>query len=110
MKIQHHPDNPSYIAFFCPGCEYLHSIYVGPLGVPGADKISWGFNGDDNKPTITPSILNRTGKFADPDWKEPDEPGVWSTICHCFVRDGNIQFLNDCTHKLKGQTVPLPDL
>ena len=30
-------------------------------------------------------------------------------ICHSFVTDGRIQFLGDCTHKLAGQTVDLPD-
>lgn len=31
------------------------------------------------------------------------------TVCHSFVTDGNIQFLDDCTHELKGKTVPLED-
>jgi hypothetical protein len=31
------------------------------------------------------------------------------SICHSFVTDGRIQFLNDCTHSLAGQTVDLPD-
>jgi hypothetical protein len=30
--------------------------------------------------------------------------------CHSFVTDGKIEFLNDSTHKLAGQTVPLPDM
>jgi hypothetical protein len=29
--------------------------------------------------------------------------------CHSLVTDGNIQFLDDCTHELKGKTVPLED-
>lgn len=28
-------------------------------------------------------------------------------ICHSFITDGEIQFLNDCTHKLAGHTVDL---
>jgi hypothetical protein len=31
------------------------------------------------------------------------------TLCHTFINDGNIQFLADCTHKLAGKTVPVPD-
>jgi hypothetical protein len=31
------------------------------------------------------------------------------SICHSFVRDGRIEFLSDCTHRLAGQTVDLPD-
>jgi hypothetical protein len=30
-------------------------------------------------------------------------------ICHSFITDGRIQFLGDCTHRLAGQTVPIPD-
>lgn len=26
-----------------------------------------------------------------------------------FIRDGQIQFLGDCTHALAGKTVPLPE-
>jgi hypothetical protein len=33
-----------------------------------------------------------------------------STRCHIFVRDGKIQFLNDCTHELAGKTVPMEPL
>jgi len=36
--------------------------------------------------------------------------GVSEYRCHSFVRDGRIEFLSDCTHALKGQTVDLPDL
>lgn len=32
------------------------------------------------------------------------------SVCHSFVRDGRIQFLSDCTHKLANQTVDLPDI
>jgi hypothetical protein len=27
--------------------------------------------------------------------------------CHLFIRDGALQFLSDCTHKLAGQTVDM---
>ena len=68
---------------------------------PPADWVSrgkWEFNGDMDKPTFSPSILSK--------W-----PGPGSVkICHSFVRDGKIQFLADCTHDLKGQTVDLPDV
>jgi hypothetical protein len=30
-------------------------------------------------------------------------------VCHSFVTDGRIQFLNDCTHPLAGQTVDIPE-
>jgi len=65
--------------FRCPGCNNIHSIN---------DKI-WNFNGDLEKPTIKPSILN------------PD------ARCHSFVTEGKIKFLKDSTHKLAGETVDL---
>lgn len=30
-------------------------------------------------------------------------------VCHSFVRNGKIEYLNDCTHELAGQTVELLD-
>ena len=38
------------------------------------------------------------------------QPDIASTVCHHFIRDGKIQFLGDCTHALRGQTVDLPDI
>lgn len=31
-------------------------------------------------------------------------------VCHSYVRGGTIEFLDDCTHELRGQTVSLPEL
>jgi hypothetical protein len=101
--------------FWCPGCNGAHGIKHGPDG--------WSWNGDVLKPTFRPSVLVRTGHHAS-HWKAGDS--CWCTynaeeiakgqppapfdcaVCHSFVRDGMIQFLGDCTHKLAGQTVPLP--
>lgn len=92
------------VGFWCPGCEDVHHIPVGPDHQPGK---AWGWNGDPAKPTFTPSIL-----VSYPHWVPPaptDQPQVQVTdICHSFVTDGQIQFLGDCTHALAGQTVPLP--
>ena len=75
----------------CPGCGMHHSLTE-----------EWGFNGDFEKPTFTPSLHCSwpTGYGDDPTPK----------ICHSFIRDGQIQYLGDCTHDLAGQTVELPDL
>ena len=79
----------------------------------------WGWNGDVNKPTFSPSVLVRSGCSV-PGY---DGGGCWCTyyaeypeevqdfkcgVCHSFVADGRIQFLSDCTHALAGQTVDLP--
>ena len=68
---------------FCPGCNSGHLF----------DK-RWEFNGDDKKPTFKPSMLVNANL--------PNR-------CHSYVTDGKIQFLSDCDHHLKGQTVDLPD-
>jgi len=90
----------------------MHTVQVGEGEGP-----RWGFNGDFERPTFTPSVLCRR-TTADPpvtpenldEWRRAPWPQVQvETVCHSFVRDGQIQFLGDCTHALAGQTVPLPN-
>lgn len=100
---------PGYrVHFYCPGCQGAHGI------VTGAPD-SWGFNGDYDRPTFTPSVLirgNQWPKDEYPEYYKPSharvQPGE-DTVCHSFVVDGRIQFLSDCTHDLAGQTVELPE-
>lgn len=74
-----------YYYFWCPGCQEAHS-----------PNHTWQFNQNVEKPTFHPSILVQ-GK---------DDSGGQKR-CHSFVRDGQIQFLGDCTHELRGKTVPM---
>jgi hypothetical protein len=74
----------------------------------------WQFDGNLEAPTFSPSILV-TGiqpltedEYAQIAAGEKIEPRPLR--CHTFVRAGQIQYLGDCTHDLRGQTVPLPDL
>jgi hypothetical protein len=97
------------VLFWCPGCDSAHQIRVDP-----AFGSAWGFNGDGNAPTFTPSVLVRSGHFIEPQGKHCDRSGdpEWPcncVCCHSFVTEGRIQFLTDCTHELAGQTVDLPD-
>lgn len=93
------------LGFFCPGCNEMHVITVALHPSP------WGFNGNFDAPTFTPSVLV-TGTVP---ITEKQHARIMSGehiaptphICHSFVTDGKIQFLDDCTHALKGQTVPL---
>lgn len=98
--------------FWCPGCDEVHGVRVAPAPQP------WAWNGDAHRPTFSPSILVRYYR-ATPEGEammkrgDPLPPGMdrcpgKDEVCHSFVRDGQIQFLSDCTHKLAGQTVPLP--
>lgn len=93
--------------FECPGCGENH-------GLPVGDETChprWTFNGNKQKPTITPSILSRsTVPITDEQHAalmRGDEVKPVDVVCHSFVRDGQIQFLGDCTHALAGQTVSL---
>jgi len=77
--------------FVCPGCGQGHR-YVNRTdgGSP-----SWEYSGTPESPTFSPSLLCQWGD---------------SQVCHFYVRDGNIEFLADSTHSLKGKTVPLSEL
>lgn len=95
--------------FQCPGCKCCHGPRVEPVNSPHC----WGWNGSMDAPTLTPSILVRgtvpvtdeqVARIMAGEKIEPVE-----TICHSYVTDGKIQFLNDCTHELAGQTVDLPE-
>lgn len=91
--------------FVCPGCKHrgdgdshtgVHALPVNHAGRPataqGASKRPfWDFNGNLEAPTLHPSILTKREGF----------------VCHSFLVDGHFQFLDDCTHPLKGQRVPM---
>lgn len=79
--------------FECPGCGHAHMFITKAPQEP-----VWGFNGNLEKPTFTPSLLNR------------HSGGEKDYVCHLFVTDGKIQFLGDCTHPLKGQTVDMLEI
>jgi hypothetical protein len=79
-------------AFYCPGCRHYHVYYVKEQ-YPGCPV--WAFNGDMQRPTFTPSLLNTLPAKGD--------------RCHLFVKEGRIEFLGDCSHDLAGQTVEMQD-
>ena len=81
-KIGHDNGKIQYL-FWCPVCDHCHAY----------DE-SWKFNGDYDKPTFTPSLLNT-------------KPNDRKDRCHLFVTDGKIKYLNDCSHALAGQEIEL---
>jgi hypothetical protein len=97
--------NNGKVSFLCPGCGDHHVV---PVEGPGA----WLFNGSFERPTLQPSLLVRSGHYAsshkegDPCWCGKDYD-FKCYQCHSFVTDGKIQFLTDCSHELRGQTVDL---
>lgn len=108
------------IRFNCPGClwpdgESMHKVIAVRWLPPGETaesplvngKPHWSFNGDFDKPVFGPSVLQTTPGYP--------EDGIAPTCCHSFVgcngaAPGQIIFLGDCTHALKGQTVDLPEI
>lgn len=101
------------LMFWCPGCDGVHGIRVGQ---EDGSRPRWGYNGNPEKPTFTPSILVRSRTWVPPVTpknfaeyeKNPWPQHAADTVCHSFVTDGRIQFLADCTHALAGQTVDIP--
>lgn len=59
---------------------------------------NWTWNGSLNSPTIKPSVLTRGG----------DTNG--EHVCHSWINDGKVQFLDDCSHELAGQSLDLLDV
>ena len=86
--------------FDCPGCNGGHFLTVKPYAAENG--ASWEFNGNLDKPTFRPSVLSRVDFDS-----AVNKPSI---VCHSFVTDGKIEFLNDCTHSKAGQTLELSDV
>lgn len=54
---------------------------------------NWTWNGDVDFPTLRPSVHSRDNYF----------------LCHSFVTDGVVEFLNDSTHDKSGMKISLLD-
>lgn len=92
MKVLHEggqsdTETGKKLLFYCPGCKQYHAFVVDRNMHP-----VWTWNGDMEKPTFSPSLLVH---------------GATDKRCHSFVRDGKIEFLSDCFHELRGQTVEM---
>ena len=73
------------ILFWCEGCDGVHAIKI-PI---------WTWNLNEEFPTFSPSILICGGSD--------------SIVCHSFVENGMIRYLDDSTHHLSGESVALLD-
>jgi len=96
------------VTIICPACRDIEIAegYTDPAdgGVAGEHTVPfmggpviWTFNQNLEKPTLSPSLLLTSCR------------GEQAYICHSFVTDGRIQYMGDCTHSLRGQTVDLPE-
>ena len=115
LKIKNGVLEYTAVMFWCPGCEYLYKDDPDPAGglhmlpVDGDTPFpKWTFNGNLEKPTLSPSILS-SHDFA----RRPGPDGEiveQKFVCHSFLVDGVFQFLGDCTHQYANQFVPIPPL
>lgn len=92
MKVIH---TGNVVQFQCPGCGLTHMLNLDAEFSP-----SWTFNGDTDRPTLTPSI----------NAKVSGRDGAIRVRCHSWVTAGRIQFLADSTQALRGQTIYMPEV
>ena len=76
-----------YIMFHCVSCSHAHVV-------PFRGANAWSWNGDSDKPTLTPSLRVNDG---------------YGTCCHLNVTEGKLQYHGDHPGPLRGQTVPMVD-
>ncbi len=88
-------------------CPAGHWHYINTK-VPNHLNAQWGFNGDVNNPTFTPSVNERTGYYVNPEMYADSKEHSYQ--CHFIITDGKIHFCSDCSHGLAGQTVSLPEI
>lgn len=69
------------------------------IHVSGSHPV-WSWNGDVFAPTFSPSIFTRMP------WGEEGK----EIRNHVFVKNGEIQYLSDCSHEYAGKTIDLPRL
>lgn len=89
-------------------CEAAEATHV-TLNIPGptgrltlpviqsgarAGTGCWTWNGSTVSPTLRPSVLTEGHDFR----------------CHSWINDGAAQFLGDCSHELRNQTVALGEI
>ena len=108
FRTYHHvPTNSGgHLAHWCPGCNQDHEFAIDR---PFHNGARWSFDGNVDAPTFNPSMNIRVGPYPSRD-DPSDKLEGHIDVCHYFLHGGRIQFLGDCTHALKGQTIDLPDL
>lgn len=102
-NVQDGDINYQCLMFCCPGCAEAgdnDGLHMPPVN-SAAKAPQWAWDGNLETPTLSPSILTHTQPYVD---------GKPIGICHLFLKAGVFQFLDDCTHSMAGQLVPMSDL
>lgn len=99
------------LVFYCMGCKARHQIYLDGNGA------RWSWDGNAEEPTFSPSVLVESIRhdLTPAQWEEYDticsQQGmaaamnhpVYGWRCHTFIRGGYIEYLDDCSHTLRGR-------
>lgn len=88
------PAEATHLQLHLPG-PFPYRILPVMIGGRREGTPNWTWNGSVESPTVKPSVLTRGGS---PDGEH---------VCHSWINDGRVQFLDDCTHEFKGQTMDL---
>lgn len=75
-------DDKFHIEFVCPECNVIHVLN-------NQEK----FDGNYDSPTVNDETVVRYYGW--------DEKNKEKIICHSTIKNGEIKFLEDCSHKLK---------
>lgn len=87
------PSEATHVEINIPG---KYSVRVLPLRVNDeTERNFWTWNGDIEKPTLSPSVSLSYGI---------------GHKCHSWVTDGMVKFLNDSTHENVGKSIELEDI
>jgi hypothetical protein len=79
---------------WCPACDGPHTF-----------DARWTFNGDHERPTFTPSMLERMSEVD-----ESGEPtGRDRSRCHSHLTEGVWNYCTDSMHEHAGKTLPAPE-
>ena len=77
-----------------PGCQEHHGIW---LDQPNTVGSQWTWNNSVESPTFSPSFVNKTH----------DQDGIVKSVCHMYVRDGNLVYLDDSTHSMRSKCISM---
>jgi hypothetical protein len=83
-------------AWWCPGCEEAHPLPY---------EKGWTFDGNLEQPTFTPSFKHEWDQGPLDPRRTPGHH-----CCHYVITAGQVAYCGDCTHKLVGKTISMPDL
>lgn len=102
-------DHEDCLTFWCPGCKCGHALPIIGRITTATKRDKWTWNGDLERPVFHPSVHCKIPPHKIDGVSYPGE-----SLCHSWVgkngaKPGQIAFLGDCKHALRGQVVDLPD-